>query len=692
MKLTFTRLKDSNGFALPTILLVSVVLLSILLSSVGAASSSRVALDSQYYNQLASQAVESGMARAKECLEGGGFTPQWATKALDRDLRPNTDCRGMTVLSNPYVQGYAYGTTPETHSRIRTHYSIEAPDGSGVGSALKVVGTAELVRASAPFAVWRRYEQVSYYRIEPPETEACFEGFVRVPGNAAFNTASGFCIAKYEAKSVGGLAVSVPAGAPHTGVPQALAAAAAQATCDGCHLVTENEWLTIMHDIMSVASNWSGGAVGSGYIYSGHNDNSPANSLAASTDDADGYFGTGDIVGNQRRTLKLSNGQVIWDFAGNVAEWTSGQLSGGQPGLSGYSWREWNTGGMTIGSLPFNPFPSFGTPAANSWTSSEGIGRLYSSSADNSPRAAVRGGYWNGGIDAGVASLSFNDAPTATSSTIGFRVAANPGGGTGNAIANNAPIQSITASQCASLPLFTGANSEAVRNVTDSRGGTTRIYQIARLADNKCWMLNNLRLGGSSSITLTPGDSDVTSNFTLPAIIMSGTSNSYDLPRTYGAVPGDSGSDATNYGYLYNWPAATAGASRTTNPAGSGSTLSSICPRGWRLPTGASSGSNFAQLDIAFGGTGNHAVGGPSIPRWQPGGAFQGVFSGYWNMSGGYTLTGLSGYLWSSSAHATDADRAHYTYTGDSASSQVNPGNDNYYRSVGMAVRCFMNI
>lgn len=83
--------------------------------------------------------------------------------------------------------------------------------------------------------------------------------------------------------------------------------------------------MTIAADVLSVKYNWSGGEVGSGYIYSGHNDNAPANALAASTDDTDGYIGTGNSVAsgdNQRRTLYLSSGDVIWDLSGNVWEWT----------------------------------------------------------------------------------------------------------------------------------------------------------------------------------------------------------------------------------------------------------------------------------------------------------------------------------------------------------------------------------
>lgn len=57
--------------------------------------------------------------------------------------------------------------------------------------------------------------------------------------------------------------------------------------------------------------------VGSGYIYSGHNDNAPASALAADPGDSNGYAGEANTGGNQKRTLTLSDGEVIWDLCGN---------------------------------------------------------------------------------------------------------------------------------------------------------------------------------------------------------------------------------------------------------------------------------------------------------------------------------------------------------------------------------------
>ncbi len=424
MKLMVGYGAKDKGFALPTILLVSMVMLGILSASIGATAASRVSLDSQYYNHLAEQAAQSGVARANECLKKSGLTPQWSTLAHNRTLRPNSDCTGTTMVGG-HVREYVVGQAGGSPSKIRTKYSIEAPSGSGVGSMLKVIGTTELVRTSPPYAVWRSYEQVLYMRIEAAQKIACPVGFISVPGDSRFGTRD-FCIGKYEAKNVAGRVVSQAGGLPYVSHTQAQAAEQAAQSCNGCHLVTEAEWLTVAHNVVNTASNWTNGTVGSGSIYGGHNDGAPANALQADSDDGNGYAGTGQTSGAQRRTLTLSNGEIIWDFSGNVFEWTTGQISTGKPGAGGtwanYDWNSLGDGG----SLSPDVFPVFATPAASSWTATHGIGRLRSNPSDTTLVGFTRGGFWSSGGLAGIFSLYLSQSATSPSASVGFRVAVEP--------------------------------------------------------------------------------------------------------------------------------------------------------------------------------------------------------------------------------------------------------------------------
>ena len=277
----------------------------------------------------------------------------------------------------------------------------------------------------------------------------CPTGFIPVPGSVTYGTSS-FCVMKYEAKCAltvsptAGLTtttneynntttactsansrgvVSTASGGPITSIDQSTSTTYSTNTigCSGCHLMTEAEWMTIAQNLLANPVNWSGGVVGSGFIYSGHNDGTPGNSLAASND-TNGYSGTGQTSGNQRRTLTLTNGEVIWDFTGNVNEWTSSQISTGKPTGTPLSAREWTA--VSGGTFAVNPYPSgTGLSGASTWNTTQGIGMIQSDSADTTLRGFVRSGSWANGSASGVLSLDIWRAPTITFSNFGFRVA-----------------------------------------------------------------------------------------------------------------------------------------------------------------------------------------------------------------------------------------------------------------------------
>lgn len=268
----------------------------------------------------------------------------------------------------------------------------------------------------------------------------CPLNFIVVPGSITYGT-SDFCVMKYEAKRVSGgsVPISMAVGLPWTSINQtdAISVSKNVEECSGCHLISEAEWMTLSQNVLSVASNWSTGVVGSGYIFSGHSDGAPASILEESTSDSDGYYGTGNsstdstttlsLVGkSQRRTLTLTNGEVIWDLSGNIWEWTSGQVTTGQPGISGagYVWRNY-TALTTTGTLPINIFPSgTGLTGASTWTITNGIGSIYSDCDTTTIHSFIRGGVYNGGTGTGVLSLHLGYGPTSfTSAGVGFRVA-----------------------------------------------------------------------------------------------------------------------------------------------------------------------------------------------------------------------------------------------------------------------------
>jgi len=179
-------------------------------------------------------------------------------------------------------------------------------------------------------ATWKKQSEV--YKIE--HDIVCPDNWVFVYGNSAIPGSKDFCVMKYEAKIKGNdngsqpyvaslVADSRPTGTPWVNVSHANAVAEASSSdlgVDGSHLITETEWMTLAADVLSVKYNWSGGAIGSGFVYSGHNDNAPANALAASPDDEDGYIGTGNqSPSNQRRTLYLKSGDAMGCVCGSIS-------------------------------------------------------------------------------------------------------------------------------------------------------------------------------------------------------------------------------------------------------------------------------------------------------------------------------------------------------------------------------------
>ena len=247
---------------------------------------------------------------------------------------------------------------------------------------------------------------------------SCPTGFIPVPGSGTYGT-NDFCVMKYEAKQVGSTTtpISQVAGTPWVNISQTTAIANSPnvANCTGCHLITEAERMTIAQNVLSVSTNWSGNAVGNGYIPRGNSDSSVA------------MDGATDLTGINKRTLILTNGEVIWDFAGNVMEWTQGTIgANSQPGLSGevtYTWREWNNGSILQNGLPNSATPGYiGLSGASGWSSTQGIGELKSNYGETVIRGFLRGGDYLASNLAGVLGLYLNFAPSDTYAAAGFRV------------------------------------------------------------------------------------------------------------------------------------------------------------------------------------------------------------------------------------------------------------------------------
>ena len=198
-------------------------------------------------------------------------------------------------------------------------------------------------------------------------------------------------------------------------------------------------------------------------------------------------------------------------------------------------------------------------------------------------------------------------------------------------------MQNFTNEQCQSLA------SSSNYTVVDSRDGSD--YTV-RYINGACWMTQNLRLSGNR--TLTPADSDVTSNWKFPSTPLEGSSDSYTNPQV-------TISSNISYGGYYNFCAASAGDNCSSSD--SSNSTNSICPAGWDLPT-------LSQ----FEGITNQRS------------AFSPVLSGYYN-SGSLGNTGSYGLWWSATASSSERQNI-LGYDGSSLYTYFNNKN------LGRSVRC----
>lgn len=155
MKLMLTSRAAEKGFALPTVLIASVMMLIILLSAISASGSIRTALNSLYYNQLAREAAESGVALATACLKDSAYVAQWSNAS---PLRPNTSCLGGAACTN---NANCFVMTSEN---VRTTFEVGAPVNQTVSQGITVKGKVELLRGSNS-TIWRDYTQETNARV-----------------------------------------------------------------------------------------------------------------------------------------------------------------------------------------------------------------------------------------------------------------------------------------------------------------------------------------------------------------------------------------------------------------------------------------------------------------------------------------------------------------------------------------------
>ncbi len=305
---------------------------------------------------------------------------------------------------------------------------------------------------------------------------------------------------------------------------------------------------------------------------------------------------------------------------------------------------------------------------------------------------------------------------------------------------------SKVASVCNSLtkaPIDGTANLSSVSALTDQRDNNT--YAIAKLADGKCWMIENMRLDNTNSdnsagalaqgyatnatygnfVGLANPETPWASNITTANSLYStdGADNTTNIGTTDAAQrfprynnqntasrasSPDTNANTYSYGNYYTWAAAITDLNNYTSNNAS-VTSTSICPTGWHLPNGGqttvnttadfyvlsksimkdSSDNSIEPDQYASSGCGYY---GNSVTN-ATGKTATAAIRSYPNnflysgsvYSGSVRDRGSNGNYWSSTAYSSNG--AYYLGL---YSSEVNPGTNYGNKYVGRAIRCLL--
>lgn len=272
----------------------------------------------------------------------------------------------------------------------------------------------------------------SFLKKKPTTGITCPANYIEVPVLAPY-VGQEFCVAQFEAKQSGSVAVSQPGGTPWVSVNRANARTACQANGTGHDLISNAQWQAIARNVELQPSNWISGIVGSSGMFRGHSDDSPSAALSV-TNTSDPYNQTGNNSGQaagagkeQRRTHTLSNGKVIWDFAGNVFEWVRDDNNTGfgtDEQMSLITATSHPTTG-TVGSVTGNAKTVFGPSGNYTSLNSGDYGGLGIGWISSPLGGILRSSYWADGPYSGIFYTYFV-GPVLVDTSMGFRCVYQP--------------------------------------------------------------------------------------------------------------------------------------------------------------------------------------------------------------------------------------------------------------------------
>ena len=243
--------------------------------------------------------------------------------------------------------------------------------------------------------------------------------------------------------------------------------------------------------------------------------------------------------------------------------------------------------------------------------------------------------------------------------------------------------------------------------LTDTRMGVTNTYEVRKLADGNCWMVNNLNLEFDGSNTLTPDNTNMpagtaaktpSESQSRSAATTTAEEDAWKEPSagansdrwlsrsTRNAQESSAGGNITGenqkIGVYYNWYTAVAGS--VTQSQGATTAPMDICPKGWQLPRYTGNGSWMWLIKdtyslISTSGDQGSTRANDILHKFP----FSLPYSGLvYRESGATVYQGTYGYWWSAGSNSSTHARHLYI-----SGSYTYPEVDNY-KTYGWSVRC----
>lgn len=151
-------LRRKSGFALPTVLLASTILLTVLTVAVAAASSVTTSLRQQYLERLSREASESMIARVRSCLDNGLIPAGFVRMTSDA-----SNCAGQSAESDFNTPPTASNSIMyDSATRVATRAVAQLNWGQD-RNIVQIIGRSYQLRANG--SVWRTSTTYEYIRI-----------------------------------------------------------------------------------------------------------------------------------------------------------------------------------------------------------------------------------------------------------------------------------------------------------------------------------------------------------------------------------------------------------------------------------------------------------------------------------------------------------------------------------------------